>query len=89
MKHLAMASFRGRSFVKPFFDEDGKLLLKKLDNWNVLLWNNKLWWNPSSEPVPWFEQGVQPTLQELPKSEVCWLKDDMPIDVPGLMIYLR
>ena len=89
MKHLAMASFRGRSFVKPFFDDDGKLLLKKLDNWNVLLWNNKLWWNPSSEPVPWFEQGVEPTLQELPKSEVCWLKDDMPIDVPGLMIYLR
>ena len=25
----------------------------------------------------------------LPKDEVCWLDDDMPVDVPGLMVYLR
>ena len=29
LKHLTMASFRGRSAIKPFF-VDGKLLLKKL-----------------------------------------------------------
>lgn len=25
----------------------------------------------------------------LPKDEVCWLEDSMPIDIPGLMLYLR
>ncbi|WP_407450936.1 DUF935 family protein [Fibrobacter sp.] len=35
IKHLAMAVFRGRSAVKPFFDDDG-LFFKKLQNWNFL-----------------------------------------------------
>ena len=30
LKHLVMSSFRGRSAVKPFFCEDGSLVLKKL-----------------------------------------------------------
>ena len=36
LKHLAMAAFRGRSAVKPFFTEGNELMLKKLDNWNLL-----------------------------------------------------
>lgn len=28
-------------------------------------------------------------MKPLPKSEICYLVDDMPIDVPGLMLYLR
>lgn len=30
LKHLVMSSFRGRAAVKPFFDADGSLMLKKL-----------------------------------------------------------
>lgn len=55
LKHLVMSSFRGRSAVKPFFTEDGQMLLKKLDNWNVLEYNGVLYWNPSSEPVGWLD----------------------------------
>ena len=29
IKHLVMAAFRGRSAIKPFFDEDGDLFFKK------------------------------------------------------------
>lgn len=38
LKHLVMSSFRGRAAVKPFV-VDGKLVLKKLDNWNFMSWN--------------------------------------------------
>ena len=39
IKHLAMAAFRGRSAIKPFFDDKGDLFFKKLNNWNVLEYN--------------------------------------------------
>lgn len=89
LKHLVMSSFRGRSAVKPFFTENGELLLKKLDNWNVLEYNGNLYWNPSSEPVGWFDDSTPPNVIPLPKEEVCYLFCNMPIDVPGLMLYLR
>lgn len=90
IKHLAMASFRGRSAVKPFFTDDGDLFFKRLNNWNFLEFNGKLYWNPSSEQVGWLDQGsIPPTIQPLPEEEICWLKNDMPIDIPGLMLYLR
>lgn len=90
IRHLVMAVFRGRSAIKPFFDENGDLLFKKLNNWNVLYWNGKFYWNPSSEQVGWLDQGVPvPGLVEIPKGEICQLTDDMPIDLPGLMLYLR
>lgn len=88
VRHLAMAAFRGRSVVKPFFDDYG-LFFKKLDNWNVLDAGGKLWWNPSSEPVGWLDQQIPPTVVELPYDEVCWLRNSQPIDIPGLMLYLR
>ena len=51
LRHLDMATFRGRSAVKPFFDKDGNLFFKKLQNWNFLRYDNKSYWNPTSEPV--------------------------------------
>lgn len=88
LKHLCMSAFRGRSAIKPFF-VNGELLLKKLYNWNVLEYQNNLYWNPSSEPVGWFDADTPPQVIPLPKSEVCWLQDSLPIDIPGLMVYLR
>lgn len=90
IKHLVLSAFRGRSAVKPFFDENGDLFFKKLNNWNVLEYNGHFYWNPSSEEVGWFDEaGKPPTVQFLPKEEICYLTDSMPIDVPGLMLYLR
>lgn len=89
IRHLVMSSFRGRAALKPFFSSSGDLLLKKLDNWNVLYWNGKLYWNPSSDPAPWFTDEASVPFAEIPKSEVCFIHNDMPIDVPGVMIYLR
>lgn len=90
LKWLVMAAFRGRSAIKPFFDENGDLFFKKLNNWNVLCYNDHFYWNPSSEEVGWFDQGVEmPNVVNLPKDEICYLVDDMPIDLPGLMLYLR
>jgi len=91
LSHLVMSSFRGRAVLKPFFTEDGRMLLKKLDNWNVLEYNNVLYWNPSAEPTGWLDtsSSASPNITVLPKDEVCWLKSTMPIDIPGLMIYLR
>ena len=88
IKHLVMAAFRGRSAIKPFF-KDGELILKKLNNWNVLQYNGNFYWNPSSEEVGWFDAEVSPNVVPLPKDEICYLLDSMPIDVPGLMLYLR
>ena len=90
IRHLVMAVFRGRSAIKPFFNQNGDLLFKKLNNWNVLYWNGKFYWNPSSEQVGWLDQGVPLTnVVEIPNGEICQLTDDMPIDLPGLMLYLR
>lgn len=87
LRHLGMVSFRGRSVVKPFINEDGELYFKNIDNWNALEYNDKLYWNPTAD------QGVNlrddNTLQQLTDDEVIWVKEDRPIDLPGLMIYLR
>lgn len=94
LRHLDMATFRGRAVVKPFFDENGDLYFKKLDNWNVLESKGKLWWNPSSEQV--FFNGLDKTedieqlgLKLIPKSEVIYLLDDKCLDWCGINIYLR
>lgn len=83
IEHLSLYSFRGRAFVKPIF-EDGKLVLKKLNNWNVLMHNNKLWWNPSSAPAVDLK-----VLAEIPKEELAFCTSERPIDLPGILIYLR
>ena len=87
LRHLGMASFRGRSVVKPFINDAGELYFKNIENWNALEWNNRLYWNPNAD------QGVNlrddNTLQELTEDEVIWITDERPIDIPGLGIYLR
>lgn len=82
IEHLALYSFRGRACVKPFFDADG-LRLKVLNNWNVLLKNNRLYWNPEALMAP----GAD--LQEIPESEILFCTTKRPIDLPGILIYLR
>lgn len=91
LRHLDMATFRGRAAVKPFFDQDGNLFFKKLQNWNFLYYNNKSYWNPSSDPVVLGVDGAAktPGLVELPPGEVAYLVDDKCLDWCGLTIYLR
>ena len=88
MRHLGIAAFRGRSCVKPFFDGNGDLYFKKVQNWNTLEWNDKLYWNPEADQGISFADKM-PDLQQLTDDEVCWLKDERPIDIPGLQVYLR
>lgn len=82
-RHLGMASFRGRACVKPFID-DGELVIKTLENWNILEQNNHLYWNPDNE----FAEDLT-LLPKIPEDEVCWVKNDLAIDIPGIQIYLR
>ena len=88
MRHLGIAAFRGRACVKPFFDDNGDLYFKKVQNWNTLEWNDKLYWNPDADQGISFADKL-PDLQQLTDDEVCWLKDERPIDIPGLQVYLR
>ena len=73
-----------------FFTEDDKLILKPLQNWNFLAYNNKLYWNPSCETISWLNSNELPEgIVELPKDEVCYLTNERPIDIPGITLYLR
>lgn len=91
MRHLDMATFRGRSAVKPFFDQNGDLFFKKLQNWNFIRWNGKSYWNPQSNPVPMAqtEDFENSGLVEIPDSEIAYLVDDKCLDWCGITIYLR
>lgn len=97
IKHLCMASFRGRSAIKPFFDDDGNLFFKKLYNWNVVSYNGKNYWNPTADMTMYNDKSnslvsvdkYQSNLKDIPKDEICIIHNERPIDLPGLMIYLR
>lgn len=88
---LQQGAFRGRAYVKPFFN-NGELVWKKLENWNVLRAFNKNWWNPSAE-YPCLsitdEESWRQNLVEIPKSEICYTLYSNPIDLPGVTVYLR
>ena len=47
IRHLGMASFRGRSAVKPVVT-DGELSFYNIENWNLLEWNGKLYFAPNA-----------------------------------------
>ena len=87
LRHLGMASFRGRSVVKPFINDNNELYFKNIENWNALTYNNRLYWNPDADQS--VDLRDNNTLQELTEDEVIWINDERPIDLPGLMIYLR
>jgi hypothetical protein len=89
IRHLVLSTFRGRSAVKPFFTDDNKLILKPLQNWNFLQYNNSLFWNPNCEVVSWLNNEQPEGVVELPKDEVCYLINERPIDYAGILIYLR
>ena len=87
LRHLGMAAFRGRSVVKPFINDNNELYFKNIENWNALTYNNRLYWNPDADQS--VDLRDNNTLQELTEDEVIWINDERPIDLPGLMIYLR
>lgn len=88
---LQQGAFRGRAYVKPFIN-NGELVWKKLENWNVLRAFNKNWWNPSAE-YPCLsitdEDSWRQNLVEIPKNEICYTLYSNPIDLPGVTVYLR
>ena len=96
LRHLVLAAFRGRAVVKPFAI-DGELVFKKIENWNVLDYKDKLYWNPDTSSYSYFvptpyskdESSVQTDLKEIPEHEVICVRDSLPIDIPGIQIYLR
>ena len=87
IRHLVLASFRGRAAVKPFITDEG-LIFKKLENWNYLNYNGKNYWSIDSQPVITFSKNSL-DLPEIPKDEICYIVDDKPLDWCGLTIYLR
>ncbi len=89
LEHLSLYAFRGRSAVKPYVDDNGNLLLKKLDNWNLLEHNGTLYWNPTAEPCAWIDGGNKLDLKEVPESEVVHVATDKALDWAGISIYLR
>ena len=93
LRHLVLAAFRGRAVVKPFAI-DGELVFKKIENWNVLDYKDKLYWNPDTSSYSYFVQTSQSKdesgdLKEIPEHEVICVRDNLPIDIPGIQIYLR
>lgn len=93
LRHLVLAAFRGRAVVKPFAI-DGELVFKKIENWNVLDHKDKLYWNPDTSSYSYFVQTSQSKdesgdLKEIPEHEVICVRDSLPIDIPGIQIYLR
>ena len=87
LRHLGMASFRGRSVVKPFINDNNELYFKPIENWNALEFNNKLYWNPNCDQMVNLRDDNR--LEQITEDEVVWIKEERPIDIPGLQIYLR
>ena len=85
IKHLCLSTFRGRSCAKPFI-EDGKLIFKPIQNWNILDHNGVLYWNPN---ISFESYPLEANLEIIPNSEVICLRENFPIDIPGMQIYLR
>ena len=88
IRHLGLASFRGRSAVKPFINKDGQLYFKKIQNWNLLEYGGHLYWQPNPCMYKCGSTIVN-ELEEVPESEICCVFDERPIDIPGILIYLR
>ena len=91
LEHLAMYAFRGRSAVKPHVTEDGELLLKRLDNWNLLEHEGVKYWNPTAEsPFGYRADGrFSEMLKVVPDSEIVYADTDRALDWAGISIYLR
>lgn len=94
LRKLQQGAFRGRAYVKPFFNPDTKTLQwKTIENWNILRAYGRNWWNPDgNEPVAYgasFEDWLNIGMKEIPASEVCYTTYPNPVDLPGVTVYLR
>lgn len=91
IRHLGMASFRGRSAVKPVA-MDGDLSFYNIENWNLLEWNGKLYFTPNASELnflPATMDSIPNGVSQVPDGEVAWVSEERPIDIPGIEIYLR
>lgn len=90
IRHLVLASFRGRACVKPFIVND-ELIFKKIQNWNTLFINDRLYFNPDCLMVFDIDKlgHLKIELPEITEDEAMFIVDDRPIDIPGIQIYLR
>ena len=91
IRHLGMASFRGRSAVKPVIT-DGDLSFYNIENWNLLEWNGKLYFTPNASELnflPATMDSIPNGVSQVPDGEVAWVSEERPIDIPGIEIYLR
>lgn len=93
-RKLQSGAFRGRAYVKPFFDPSTKVLRwKPVENWNILRAYGRNWWNPdANEPLAYGSQDDWTRgmgLVEIPDSEVCYTTYPNPVDLPGVTVYLR
>ena len=85
IRHLALYAFRGRSVVKPFYDNN-TLEFTCLNNINVLKSvDNKYYWSNDNLLIG----DDFSNLVEIPNEEIIALTTDKPIDYPGLLVYLR
>lgn len=95
IRHLCLAAFRGRSIVKPFIVDtpDGiDISFMKVPNWKCLEWENTLYWSPDYETLflPSLDKENLPDgITKIPENEVMWVKEERPVDLPGIEIYLR
>lgn len=89
IRHLGLASFRGRSGVKPFIDKDGNLYFKKIQNWNMLEYGGNVYFNEDPTVFKCLNTVNNSPLPLIPKDEICCVFDERPIDIPGILIYLR
>lgn len=91
IRHLGMASFRGRSAVKPVM-KDGELSFYNIENWNLLEWNGNLYFAPNANELnflPATMDSIPNGVSQVPDGEVAWIREERPIDIPGIEIYLR
>ena len=89
IRHLGLASFRGRSGVKPFIDKNGDLYFKKIQNWNMLEYGGNVYFNEDPTVFKCLNTVNNSPLPLIPRDEICCVFDERPIDIPGILIYLR
>lgn len=86
LNHLSLAVFRGRSAIKPFII-DGRLHLKKLQNWHIFQKNNAFYWNPQILDQCILNETID--LQKIPENEIACIVEDLPVDFAAISIFLR
>ncbi len=91
---LSLAAFRGYSIIQPVYRADGSVeKFDLLDQWNICYdrRNQKWLWNPEASSFEIAESGELGAtgLQEIDPKNVVIVTERMPIDHPGMLIFLK